>query len=137
MVIGGIDLVFELPADVPAAELILRRVEQFWPNALFQDVEEDKWLPVQNSEILVRRLKSQEFFLYRDRAAAESWAAEGAAPTNQNTMLHFLIRTHKKRGSAFQSITLVCDEKTPEIEQLLSDLKGSMSPITPSPVRAA
>jgi hypothetical protein len=124
MMIGGSDLVLEVPPRVPAAELIIARMRHFWPEALFQDAESDVAHPIQDPWTGLYGSASREFFIYRDRPSFESWQAEGGTDENLDRMLSFLIGNDAAAGSPGQ-VTVVCGEQTPAVRRLIEDLQGS------------
>jgi hypothetical protein len=89
--IGGIDIVLAAPAEIPLADVIIRRMSESWPNGLFEDVNGDRSYRPFEPWVAIHAAKSKEFFVYQDAAAEQSWESDGAVPENANTMIHFLI----------------------------------------------
>jgi hypothetical protein len=122
MSIGGIDAVIDSPPGVPVSDYILLRVAYLWPESCFQDADEDECRPVAHHSTKVRARRTREFFVYRDRAAAASWKSYGATEANSNTMLHFLIDDDPVDMDRPRHVTLVFDERTEQVEQLIRDI---------------
>jgi len=121
--IGGIDIILQASPGMPLAELILGRLRSFWPSAVFQDADAADQYPIGDPSVLIHGGASREFFIYQDRNAAAVWARQGAVCENRNTMLHFLIGPETM--GELQEITVVCDERTKEIDQLIADLQDT------------
>ena len=125
MSIGGIDLIRRAPIGAPVADLILRACRRRWPLGAFQDVEAEEPYSLQAREHWFQETASQEFFIFRDNAAAGSWTREGAVPANANTMLHFLLNDVDEGRRPYCEVTVVCDEVSAEIQALLDELDTS------------
>jgi hypothetical protein len=122
--IGGIDIVLVAPAEVPLADVIVRRMAETWPSGLFEDVDADRSYGLSDPWVAIHAANSKEFFVYRDAAAEESWEQNGAVPENANTMIHFLIGGLLSGKHRLRQMTIVCDQETDELKQLVSDLKN-------------
>ena len=125
MSIGGRDILIAAPPDVSAAEFILRRMRQLWPDGYFQDADEEVYHPVDSPGVLIQGCRSREFFVFINRAAAEAWHRAGATPENTNSMLHFLVEDRPRSRRSPRHVTMVCDELSSTIESLAADLKKS------------
>lgn len=77
MVIGGNDLVVAVRPTLEVRGLILRHVEEAWPKM--------------SLEKLAAGTPDEEWFIYRDSTARQSWDDWGGIDENQDTMLHFLF----------------------------------------------
>jgi len=121
--IGGIDTVIQAPPGIPLADLLLGRLRSFWPSAVFQHADATAQFPIDDSWVLMHGGSAREFFVYKDRDAAEAWARHGTIPANSNTMLHFLVSPPAM--GELQEVTLVCDQRTKEIDQLIADLQDT------------
>jgi len=124
--IGGVDIVLSSPPEAWVAETVLAAVRRIWRGAYFQDAESRETHLLSGDWAQLYGSASREFFVYRDRAASEAWARDGASPENANTMLHFLLDDVPERHSGLQRLTLVCDERTREIEGLLAALQQAL-----------
>jgi hypothetical protein len=124
MIVGGSDLIFFAPADVPVVGIILRRVRQLWPLAWFQDPDEDKAHRIDDPRVISHGGESREFLIYRDQAAVSAWDRDGATPENLDSMLYFLIGEASEVEPGRRELTLVCGERTQAIEQLVRDLES-------------
>ncbi len=136
MIVGGSDIVIEAPPGVSLANLILEYVRLLWPDSWFQDANEDEALPIGDRRVSIRGGRSREFFIYRDRAAVGDWGREGATPSNMNTMLYFILEAKSAGEDELQEFTMVCGERTAEVEQFARDLDRSFRSSW-VPVRAA
>jgi hypothetical protein len=129
MMIGGTDVIIETPPNVPVADLILRHLRYFWHDARFQDAEEEEDYDIHNPRVFIRGARGKEFLVYRDQAAAESWKRDGMTPTNSDSMLYFIIQDIPNAENRPGEMTMVCGERTEEIQQLVRDLQWSFQSI--------
>ncbi len=127
--IGGIDIILSVPANDSTADLIIRRVRQYWPNGIFQDANSSEMYSVFDPWVAIHGTNSREFFIYRDAEAAKGWEAEGAVSENFNTMLHILLDPSPDADAKMQEITIVCDERTESVMSLIRDLEVTLCPI--------
>jgi hypothetical protein len=125
MSFGGQDILIESPPDVLAADVILRWMRLLWPNAYFQDADQDDYHPIDSPSVLIKGGRSREFFVFIDRASAEAWHRDGATPENSNSMLHFLVDDLPRTRNRPRHVTLVCDEVSEAVKSLVADLKKS------------
>jgi hypothetical protein len=121
MSIGGVDTVLKIPARVRAAEVILRVCLRHWPEGVLEDDSDGSTYPLAEAASRLPSRKEQEFFVYRDAEAAKDWESEGAASSNSNAMLHFLISRPAKE-TALREVTVVCDRLDEAMQQVLSEL---------------
>jgi hypothetical protein len=126
MMIGGHDIIIDVPPHAPVAHLILERIERLWPNARFRDAEEEGHYAIHDPQALIRGERSKEFLIYRDLAAVEAWDREGATPANLTTMLYFIIRDDPAGRDSLREVTLVCGKKSREIRRFIDDLTKSL-----------
>jgi hypothetical protein len=121
MLIGGVDTVLTIPAQVRAADVILGVCLHHWPEGVLEDDYDGSMYPLAEAASRLPSRLEQEFFVYRDDKAAKIWESEGATSTNVNTMLHFIISTPDKE-TALCEVTVVCDRLDESMQQLLSGL---------------
>jgi hypothetical protein len=135
MYIGGIDVLLQAPAGECIADMMLRACRQLWAESepCFQDGEATEVHSFKDPWVWRVGTSSREFFVYRSRADADSWEAEGAVPTNANTMLHFLIGEPLPDDPRLVEVAVVFDKWTPEVRQLLQDLNTRFVS-TPAPL---
>jgi hypothetical protein len=126
MMIGGIDIILEVPREVPVHQRIIDQVLRFWPGARFQDVDSDDDRPLAESAVRIASADSREFFIYRDQATAKSWQEDGASVATYNTMLHILV-DHAPEGTGGRRVTIVCDDRTDQVEQIIAALQANTS----------
>ncbi len=127
--IGRIDVVFMAPPSAPVGEVIADICRQYWPDALFQDVEDDQAHPLEGGWNDVG--SSNEFFIYRNATAAEAWEKLGTVAETENTMLHFLIRGRDGAGGGHE-VTCVCDARTGEVERIIHTIQSELGQIARS-----
>jgi hypothetical protein len=121
MSIGGVDAVLHIPADVQAAKVIIRVCLRHWPEGVLEDDHDGSMYPLAEAETRLPSRPEQEFFVYRDTAAAKDWETEGATSKNINTMLHFLIGKPDQK-TALREVTVVCDHWDVLMRELVSEL---------------
>jgi hypothetical protein len=97
--IGGHDVAFPASSPAQAMEGVVRLVCAAWPGAVVENAETGELL---SGQLLGVRESPSEVLVYRNDAARNSWAADGATADNVNSMVHII------RGE--QSITLVIDD---------------------------
>ena len=44
-----------------------------WPNAYFQNADQEDYHPIDSSRVLIQGGRSREFFVFIDREAAAAW----------------------------------------------------------------
>jgi hypothetical protein len=115
--IGGTDVILEVSAGAPVADVVFSVVRRHWPNCVFQDADDESG-PFAPPDIWTPRLISREFFLYRDSQAARSWDEHGAAPENHNLMLHVFVPDERE-----SMVTLVCGDVTGEMKQIIREIQ--------------
>ncbi|HEY3968114.1 MAG TPA: hypothetical protein VGM05_26360 [Planctomycetaceae bacterium] len=126
MKIGGIDISFRVKQGVPITEFVLHALRAFWPDYIFQNADEAELRENDDPTLWLYDTASTEFFVYRDREAAESWKKNGGIPENQNLMLHFLIDSDSSVPTVAVQFTMVVGELTGDVENFIQDLKRSL-----------
>jgi hypothetical protein len=122
MSIGGTDIVLLAPADVPIADLVLRICRRFWPNCVFQEANSAAVHKLDEVMLWLRLTGCNEFFIYHDSDAADTWTTHGSTSINLNNMLHFIL-SEQPRANLVE-VTLVCDVLTDELRMLIDSLKS-------------
>jgi hypothetical protein len=125
MQIGGIDVLLHAPAGECIADMMLRACRELWADSepCFQDGESTDVHSFSDPWVWRVGTTSREFFVYRSRADADAWEAEGAVPANANSMFHFLIGGPGPNEPGFLEVALVFDKWTPEVRRLIRDLE--------------
>lgn len=126
MIVGGNDISFEVTPGTPIAALVLESARRYWPESQFQDAEKDDVHPIQDDWVLNHGSRSQEFFIYRDLAAVESWKRWGATPANLNKMLYVIIGTCPRETRMPWELTLVCGRQTKRLQRFITELKKTI-----------
>lgn len=125
MSFGGRDILIEAPPDVPIVDVILRWMRLHWPDAYFQDADQEEYHPIDSPLVFLHGGLSREFFVFIDAGSVEAWHRDGAIIENANSMLHFLVDAPPRTKNSPHHVTLVCDEVSEAIERLAADLKKS------------
>lgn len=120
--IGGLECQLVAPPVDTVFDQILTVCRRRWPGGVFLDANEDRLLPLTGPD-LAWHSPTDEFFVFRDRRVAETWDDLGPCEENWNQMLHFLLRKKEAAVGSHINVTVVVDERTPEIAQLLDDLQ--------------
>ena len=113
--IGGIDIQLPTRCGPPSVEVAVRAIRQRWPRAVFENgltgdhYEHFRQIPF--GEIT-------EIFVYRDRASADVWDAEGAIPSVHNTMIHVIADDDR--------ITVVVDERDAAMEEIVAAISSGL-----------
>lgn len=132
----GFDVLLLAPARECLGDVILHACRQHWPghDCVFQDVDEVETHAFSKPWVWTAGTARQEFFVYRDQAAAASWTEDGAVPENRNTMFHFLIGAPLKDRPDLVEVTVVFDRLTPEVRRFLKGLQAGFQSLgTPLP----
>lgn len=89
MEIGGNDTVIDGRSAAGEAEFVVARLSEAWADLVVEDGEGDSAVNAQEPSIAAMR----EFFVYRSRAAFESWSRDGASDENRSshTMIHVIL----------------------------------------------
>lgn len=111
--VGGKEVIFETTRQGFDIGAILDAVLELWPDAIFQDAEGEEVRPL--AAVLAEQAAgaSREFFVYKDRASADSWESAGWTPEHGNDMAQFLVVGNAAHPEAFQ-LTLVIGSDTAE-----------------------
>jgi hypothetical protein len=121
MIVGGTDITFPVKNGVQLADVILHAARELWPEYVFQDAEEVELHENSDPDVWLYGTASTEFFVYRDREAADNWTRLGATSENQNLMLHFLVDTDPSSGR--KRLTVVVGELAGDVAHFVRDLK--------------
>ncbi len=113
--IAGIDVELIAYNDDSSLEVAVRAIRQVWPRAVFADAfSGDRYASFWE----IPFGETEELFVYRDAAAAETWSSEGAVETTFNTMVHVI------RDPGF--ITIVIDKRDDVVESILSAVRCAL-----------
>jgi hypothetical protein len=128
MSIGGVDIVLLAPAGQGIGDLFVRACRRHWSGneCFFQRAGERAVHSLRDPWVWRVGTASKEFFVYKDRAAASSWATEGLTRDNANTMFHFIIGEPGPEDPKTVEVAFVCDRLTPEVKGFLTDLKTAL-----------
>lgn len=124
--VSGFDLTLSVERGLFDLRLMLEAIQDRWPRAVFQDANEDTVCSLASLLPDSGKLRSNEFFVYRDEDSAQSWNADGKSSPNSNSMVHFLIEDDRLPADRLQ-LTMVVDEVTPEMSELFTAI-GSLFP---------
>jgi hypothetical protein len=133
MSLGGIDLILRAPRGVPIADVVLRTCRRRWPNCVFQGEDEGGVHSVADPILWLDLTDSREFFVYRDRHAAERWDIQGYTPEDPNSMLYFIVADDEGSTARIRETTLVCGELTGEIRELVGELEEEFQFLASAP----
>jgi len=139
MGIGGTDTVLIAPKDMSHGDLILTACQRLWSGheCLFQDASDIELHSLREPWIWLAGSQSRDFFVYRDRAMADSWRENGATRTNSNTMLQFILSAPNEDDGTIE-IAVVYDRATRAVERFIRDLNASIVNLaSSSPQRGA
>jgi hypothetical protein len=120
--IGGTDRILAMPARLCNPTQVLLACLKHWPNGYYQHADEGPAVPIREALTSRTAPLGDEFFVYKDRASADSWERDGATPENQNTMIHFLIGGGNTNGPD-RRLTMVIGDATPEMEDIEQSLR--------------
>jgi hypothetical protein len=125
MMIGGYDIIVDLVPQPGDAGVILDRMRGIWPGGYFQEADAGIYAPI-DTEGLLTVVPHDEFFLYRDKEAFDSWERDGLTPTNGDTMIYVLLG---------KGMTFVVDARESVTAGIVADLvaalRRSRSPAKP------
>ena len=116
MTIGGIDIVIPAKTTNNLVRIIIEKMKELWPEAIFQDHGSDEQLSINDIKgCWFNNLHPDQigFFLYKDDYTALSWDAQ---PELKNQMLYFII-DYKHKDENY--VTIVCDEEDDFINGLV------------------
>lgn len=134
MSIGGIDHVLFAPAGISVADTILQVCRDLWADCIFQDADEAIGHEIDEPWVWTHGTGSNEFFVYADRAAFESWNENGAVQQNSNTMLHFIIRPHTGPPPHLSEVTVIFDQLDDAMLALEDGLQNAFGAIYHIPI---
>ena len=114
--IGGIDVRIPSIADDLSLEVAVRAIRQVWPGAVFENgftgERYDSFGEIPFGEV-------EEIFVYRGRAAAEIWDAEGAIPAAPDTMIHLIADPGW--------VTAVVDQRTDTTNEIIDAIESALA----------
>ena len=116
MTIGGIDIVIPAKTSKNLVAIIIEKMIELWPDAIFQDHNSDAQLSIRLYPAFLPAIAERHeigFFIYKNDYVALSWDAQSEL---KNMMLYFLI-DYKHKDENY--ITLVCDEEDDFINNLV------------------
>lgn len=117
--IAGVDVTFDVHALVSSPAVALYACLQHWPDAVYQNANEEDGFPVREAILRARSLdRGDEFFVYRDRASFDSWARDGASPANEDAMIHFIYADPPVPTVPFFKLTMVSDRRSEVIQAI-------------------
>ena len=131
MIIGGVDVVLRVERTVPITDVVLRIARRLWPRCVFQDADQPQILDNDDLTVWLFGTASREFFIYRDRQAANAWSQVGGTPENQNAMLHFLISGSLPGDNARRELTVVVGGLSEQMVSFIDDLKHAVGCVEP------
>lgn len=119
--IGGYDIILDVPFQQDDFRTILADVLAQWPNAVYQDAEESGCHKLSDMLTQGDYDIAYEFFLYRDEDAFVSTEIDGVTEENEDSILYVLMDE--------DGITLVVDRKDTPLcriaEQIMERIKSS------------
>jgi hypothetical protein len=121
--VSGEDVIFETVRQGFDIRPILDAVLELWPDAVFQDAEEEGVRPLAAVLGDSAAITAGEFFVYKDSASADSWEREGWTEEHGNDMVHFLLAEDVARPDVLQ-LTLVIGSFTGEMVSLIDAVYG-------------
>lgn len=121
--ISGTDIILEISKHRFDFRALLAAVAAVWPDALVQDADDEKTRPIADAK------ESQEFFVYKDRAGAESWCRDGWTEEHGNDMVHFLVVPAPARLDVLH-LTIVIGSATSETNRLVAAVSVALG-VTP------
>jgi hypothetical protein len=126
MDIRGIDVLLHAPVGERIADMMLRACRELWADSepCFQDGDATDVHSFSDPWVWRVGTTSREFFVYRSRRDADSWATDGAVRANANTMFHFLIGDPVPNDPWSVQVAVVFDKWTPEVRHLIQDLEN-------------
>jgi hypothetical protein len=124
--VGGTDVIFETARQGFDFLPILDAVLEIWPDGIFQEADEETTRPLTAILADQRVGTAQEFFVYKDRPSAESWARDGWTQEHGNDLAHFLVVQDAARPEVVQ-LTLVVGSATAETVRLIAAVFDALS----------
>jgi hypothetical protein len=94
-------------------EYLRRCLRALWPHAVVQRADADCWRDFDSTA-----RPGDEFFVFRDAAAASTWNADGATTENADLMLHVLFDE--------AAATFVVDDDRGELAAALRDVMDGL-----------
>lgn len=130
MSIGGYDILLLAPSDEAVGDVILRTTWRHWPDCVFQAANDEKVHRLNEPWVWQVGTAQSEFFIYRNKHAADRWEAEGATRRNLETMLYFLVKRNSD-DSTICFVTLVCGKVTGSVRKLVEELQTGFLSLKP------
>jgi len=126
---GGTDLILETAKLGFDIRLILDELLEIWPKAMFQDADQEAGIPLVVAIQTLERSETMEFFVYKDKESAESWAEMGWSEEHGNDMVQFLVADNPSQPDKIQ-LTLVIDSIVGDILDLIKIVSDKVDRIS-------
>jgi hypothetical protein len=114
--IGGRDILIEIPAGAAAIDFALRAIRFYWPLAVFEDANADA-PAVEYASLDFSKLF--EVMAYKSQNAWQSWEKLGADPSLDGTMIHLI--------ASGNNLTVVVDNQpSPEVLTIVETIRTGL-----------
>jgi hypothetical protein len=114
--IGGTDEIIPVADEAAALDHSLRALSRLWPHAVYEDADTGEAFA---NYAQINFGGRRDFFVFRDKDAADKWEELGADESLDGTMIHFLSRPRE--------LTIVVDSNPPQfIHLFLQALRRSL-----------
>lgn len=114
--IGGIDVPIRTRCGPSlSTEVAVRAIRQRWPRSDYENgLTGERYCEFRQ----IPFGEIQELFVYRDRASADRWDAEGAVPSLRNTMIHIVADE--------DLVTVVVDLRDAAMEEIIAAISSTL-----------
>jgi hypothetical protein len=118
----GYDIILNAPGDVPVGEVVLKSCQRHWPRCVFLDDREDAVRTLDDPRVWRIGTASDEFFVYEDSDAADSWQRQGLTTDNAGQRLYVIVSPHDTSARTVE-VTLVSAQLTTSVQRIVDDLR--------------
>jgi hypothetical protein len=115
MEMNSTDTVLPVRRGTPAAELILRRAGEMWPDFFVEDVNSGANYHRADSDLWLYGTASKNFYMFRNKSSMEDWGNSGRTDENAGDLLAVIIQPPR--------VTLSCGTITEDIQQFIDDIR--------------
>ncbi len=122
---AGIRIVITAPPNTWVAESVLAVLRHFWRNALFQPVGSSDRKPIRDVQVVIRGSTFHDFYIIL-LDGVSGVAEESPSASTRKRLLRFLVNESPSSAAGLQQVTLVCIERTEDVEQLRLSLEKSL-----------
>jgi hypothetical protein len=133
MEVSGHDVILTVPTELEAARITVSCALAEWPRSIVVD-DADGSVQTCDHFTTADGHDREEYFIFQNASAYESWKSDGPTDENSADMLHFIARPIAE-DAAHREVTLVHYSASSAIRGLVADVRTALTSHTASTAR--